>query len=112
MRPGPHISQSSHRRLCLAGALVAAALAWMTPAQSARAAPATAAEVSKLEAECARLRTDLARVNAEVASLKRGDRGVRNDYRLRQRLADAEALARKLTEAEAQLRARTGSPVP
>jgi len=48
-----------------------------------------------------------------VAALKRGDRGVRNDYRLRQRMADAEALARKLTEAEAQLRARTGAtPTP
>jgi hypothetical protein len=54
-----------------------------------------------------RLRSDLARVNAEVAALKRGERSVRNDYRLRERMADAEALAQKLTQAEASLRALT-----
>jgi hypothetical protein len=99
-------------RALLLGGLLSAGLA-LAPA--ARAAPATApaAEVGRLEAECARLRTELARANADVAALKRGDRGVRNDYRLRQRLADAEALARKLTDAEAQLRARTGiAPTP
>lgn len=53
-----------------------------------------------------KLRAELGRLNAEVAALKRGPRSMRNDYRLRERMADAEALARKLTEAEAQLRAR------
>jgi len=90
--------------LLLAGLLSAG----LVPAAHAAPAAATAAEVSRLEAECARLRTELARANADVAALK-SDRGVRNDYRLRQRMADAEALARKLTEAEAQLRARTGA---
>jgi len=99
---------SHMRRVLLLGGLLSAGLV-LAPA--ARAAPpaAQAGEVSRLEAECARLRTELQRANADVAALKRGDRGVRNDYRLRQRMADAEALARKLTEAEAMLRARTGA---
>jgi hypothetical protein len=59
-----------------------------------------------------RLRAELARVNAEVADLKRSERSVRNDYRLRERMADAEALARKVTEAETKLRALGGGRVP
>jgi hypothetical protein len=55
--------------------------------------------------EFARLRADLDKINAEVADLKRSDRSVRNDYRLRDRLADAEALAQKVTQTEARLRA-------
>jgi hypothetical protein len=69
-----------------------------------------------LAAECARLRTELERANAEISSLKRGDRGVRDDYRLRRRLADAEQLAKQLTAAEAELRRLRGAaptaPVP
>jgi hypothetical protein len=42
----------------------------------------------------------LERVNAEIAALKGGARGVRNDFLLRDKLAEAEALARKLTETE------------
>jgi hypothetical protein len=56
-------------------------------------------------ADLERLRTDLARANAEVAELKRSERSVRADYRLRERLADAEALAKKVTAAESKLRA-------
>jgi hypothetical protein len=52
-----------------------------------------------------RLRADLDRINAEVAELKRADRTVRNDYRVRDRMADAEAMAQKVTQAEARLRA-------
>jgi hypothetical protein len=62
----------------------------------------------RAEESVARLRADLARVNAEVAELKRGARTVRNDYRLRERMADAEALAQRLTAAEAALRAKAG----
>jgi hypothetical protein len=58
------------------------------------------------------LRAELARVNAEVAALKSEARSMRNDYRLRERMADAEALARRLTAAEASLRARPGAPTP
>lgn len=86
---------------------------------SAQAKPgAVSSEVAQLQNECARLRAELDRANADIASLKRADRGFRNDYRLRQRLADAEALARKLTEAEARLGARaahapaTRAPLP
>ena len=56
-------------------------------------------------AEFARLRADLDRINAEVAALKRSDPGVRNDYRLRDRMADAEAMAQKVTQIEVRLRA-------
>jgi hypothetical protein len=54
--------------------------------------------------EYTRLRAQLAKVNADVAELKRASRSVRNDYRLRERMADAEALAQKVTKAEARLR--------
>jgi hypothetical protein len=62
--------------------------------------------------EFARLRSDLDRINAEVAELKRADRSVRNDYRLRDRMADAEALAQKVTQAEVRLRALGWTDVP
>jgi hypothetical protein len=100
------------RRVLLLGGLLSAGLTLAPPARAAPPA-AQATEVGRLQAECARLRSELQRANADVAALKRGDQGVRNDYRLRQRMADAEALARKLTEAEAQLRVRTGAtPAP
>jgi hypothetical protein len=70
----------------------------------------------QLGAEAARLRQELERTNADISALKRSGPGVRNDYRLQRRQADAEQLARKLTAIEAQLRAlRAGSaqrPVP
>src|SRR5262249_24887527 len=50
-----------------------------------------------------------------IEQLKGKDRGVRDDYRLRSRLADAEALARRLTELEARLgtnRPNRGSTLP
>ncbi|MGA9656677.1 MAG: hypothetical protein WBV96_22480, partial [Polyangia bacterium] len=61
------------------------------------------ASTQRLASECQRLRADLDRLNAEVAALKRGTRSVRTDYLLRDKLAEAEALARKLTAAEARL---------
>lgn len=54
--------------------------------------------------EFTRLRAELDRVNAEVATLKQADRSVRDDYWLRERMADAEALAQKVTQSEARLR--------
>jgi hypothetical protein len=57
-------------------------------------------------ADFTRLRADLDRINAEVAELKRADPTVRNGYRLRERMADAEALALKVTQAETKLRAQ------
>ena len=81
-----------------------------------RAAHAFQAAEQTLAAECARLRAALEKANAEISSLKRGDRGVRDDYRLRRRLADAEQLAKQLTAAEAELRRLRGpaptAPVP
>ncbi len=69
------------------------------------------ASTQRLASEYQRLRADLDRVNAEVAALKRGGRGVRADYLLRDKMAEAEALARKVTAAEARLRAARG-PLP
>ena len=61
------------------------------------------APTDALQAERARLRTQLDKVNAEIDGLKRAGSGVRDDYRLRARLADAESLARRLMEIEARL---------
>jgi hypothetical protein len=91
----------------LAGALLlapAAALA-QTQAQDPLA-------LRKAQDEFARLQAQLARTNAEIAQLKRADRSVRDDYRLRDRMADADALAKKLTRLEARLRPLEKSVAP
>jgi hypothetical protein len=84
-----------------------------------RAQPSAAP--AALVTEVQQLRTELDRVNRDVEALKRGERGLRDDARLRQRLADAEAIARKLTDAERRLAAygtsggdgvRTAGPLP
>jgi hypothetical protein len=56
-----------------------------------------------LQAERSRLRGQLDKINAEIDALKRANGGVRGDYRLRARLADAESLARRLMDIEARL---------
>ncbi len=87
------------------GAALLAALLATWPGQAAAQgndSPALRRAVS----EFVRLRADLDRINAEVAELKRADPTVRNDYRLRERMADAEALALKVTQAEVKLRAQ------
>jgi len=65
--------------------------------------PARAQSSDTLHAERARLRAQLDKVNAEIDALKRAGGGVRDDYRLRARLADAESLARRLIDIEARL---------
>jgi len=67
------------------------------------ASPARAQSADTLQAERSRLRAQLDKVNAEIDALKRAGGGVRDDYRLRARLADAESLARRLMEIEARL---------
>jgi hypothetical protein len=85
--------------LCLFVAVTAS-----TASRLATAAPgATATAGASLLAERARLRVELDRVNAEIDALKRAGRGVGEDYRLRARMADAEALARRLVAIEARL---------
>ena len=74
-------------------------------------APPAAGDVT-LTAERARLRAQLDRVNAEIDALKRSARGVGDDYRLRARLADAEALARRLIDIEARLGLRAPAVEP
>jgi len=65
--------------------------------------PARAQSADVLQAERGRLRVELDKVNAEIDALKRAGRGVRDDYRLRARLADAESLARRLMDIDARL---------
>ena len=50
-------------------------------------------------------------MNAEIDALKRRPLGIRDDYRLRSRMADAEALARRLNELDARL-GPTARPAP
>jgi len=64
-----------------------------------------------LVSERQRLRLELGRVNAEIDRLKRSERSLGSDYRLRARLADAEAIARRLTEIDARLQP-PGVPAP
>lgn len=90
------------RRFCV-GAFVAAALFCAPLVTRAAATEETAAELAQ-KREAASLRERLNGVNAEVDNLKRAPRSMSVDYRLRQRLADAEVLGRKLTESEAKLR--------
>src|SRR5947207_2060545 len=60
------------RRVLLLGGLLSAAPLLAAPAHAAPP-PMASPEVARLEAECARLRTELERVNADVAALQRGD---------------------------------------
>jgi hypothetical protein len=66
----------------------------------------------QLVAECAELRAQLDRKTAEISALKRGERGVRQDYDLRQRMAEANDLARRLTALESQLAQQGHAPSP
>jgi hypothetical protein len=93
------------RRLCLTAAALVALTGGPRLAAAAPNGSATASGATRdaLVAEQQRLRAELERVNAEIAALKRGERSVRTDYRLRERLADAEALARRLTELDARI---------
>ncbi len=87
--------------VCLAGVV-----AWAGPARAQtppHVAASTAAQRLSASAERDRLRAELARVQTDIDRLKTGARGLRADYLLRGRLADAEALARRLTELDAQL---------
>jgi len=103
---------TSSARLCALLALAAAL--GVAPAVVGAEPPSPAAAEVTLTAERARLRAQLDRVNAEIDALKRSTRGVGDDYRLRARLADAEALARRLIDIEARLglRAPAADPGP
>jgi hypothetical protein len=103
------------KRRFTAGLSFALLLTLATPTTAAPAAgPAGAADGAGLASEGGRLRGELDRVNAEIDALKKANRGVGDDYRLRARLADAEALARRLIEIEARLGllAPAGKPAP
>jgi hypothetical protein len=96
-------------RRTFAWALTVAALAaFPLPAHAQRRARTVVAQSDSaaraaLVAERQRVRAELERANADVDALKRADHTLRDDYRLRARLADAEALARQLTSLDARL---------
>lgn len=95
------------------GAAALAGLASLAPGPSlAETQTADPVLLRKAQDEFSRLQEELARVNAEIARLKRADRSVRDDYRLRDRMADAEALAQKLGRAETRLHAIEGPRAP
>ena len=100
---------TSSARLC---ALLALAATLGAAPAVVHAAPPAATGTATLTAERARLRAELDRVNAEIDALKRSARGVGDDYRLRARLADAEALARRLIDIEARLGLRAPAVEP
>jgi hypothetical protein len=110
------MSTTSSVRLCALLALaatlgVAPGVVRAEPSSVAGGASPAVSDVA-LTAERARLRAQLDRVNAEIDALKRSTRGVGDDYRLRARLADAEALARRLIDIEARLGLRAPAVEP
>lgn len=80
------------------------ARAQQAPAGAAQQAPAGGTSAAAaLGSERQRVRSDLDRVNAEIDSLKRDKRGWREDRELRSRMADADSLARRLTELDLRI---------
>jgi|GEM_PF-4640164 len=76
---------------------------------TAGAQSSDAAVVTKRQSES--LRDRLAKLNSEISVLKQSPRSMSGDYRLRQKLADAEVLGRQLTDVEAKLRQTQPDPL-
>ena len=110
-------ARTASRLAALAAGLLAGAMLIGRPATARAEEPATGhsdagtSNVEALRAERGRLQAELDKANAEIDSYKRAG-GVRDDYRLRARLADAESLARRLMEIDACLGLRSGAPAP
>ena len=84
---------------------LATVLALSVGSAPAFAGPDQSVASQQLHRDVESLRQQLGRVNSEVRALKQSPRSMSVDYRLRQKLADAEVLGRKLTEKEAHMRA-------
>jgi hypothetical protein len=69
----------------------------------ARAQSGSAASMATLSAERQKVRAGLDRVNAEIDALKHEKRGLREDYQLRARMADAEAMAQRLIDLDVRI---------
>ncbi|MDZ4694395.1 MAG: hypothetical protein SGI86_04545 [Deltaproteobacteria bacterium] len=65
-----------------------------------------------LRQQVASLRARLATLATEIQNLKKKSRTVSEDYRLRERLSEADVVGRRLTESEAQLRRLQGATPP
>lgn len=86
-------------RILLITVIVAGGLA--LPLRTIHAQPSS--ELRQAELDFVTLEKQLEVLNQEIASLKRMDRSLRNEYRLRDQLAEAEALAQKVTHKKAQI---------
>ena len=104
--PASSDGKSPGKRAGSAGSAGAAPAAGPAAPGPAPAPPSARTGTAANSTERARLAAELRRINAEIDALKRSPRGIRDDYNLRNRMADAEAVARRLTELEAQ-----GGPV-
>jgi hypothetical protein len=96
--------------LALACAVPATAAASIPKARPFHVAAAAPSEEARLTAACADLQAQLQKKTDEISALKRGPRGVREDYELRARMAEANELARRLTALENQLSQLHGKP--
>jgi len=81
-------------------------------AQSGAASVAAEPREAALRQKVATLRARLATLTTEIQALKKKSRTVAEDYRLRDKLAEADATGRSLTDAEAQLRRLPGAVPP
>jgi hypothetical protein len=86
---------------CAVPATAAASIPRARPLHLAAAAPAS--DEARLSAACADLQAQLQKKTEQISALKRGPRGVREDYELRARMAEANDLARRLTALESEL---------
>jgi hypothetical protein len=88
--------------LALTCAVPATALASIPRSRPLHLAVADTAE-TRLQAACADLQAQLQKKTEQISALKQGPRGVREDYELRARMAEANELARRLTALESEL---------
>ncbi len=103
------MANNSFTRIC---ALLVLAVGLGAGATVQAAPPPSGPDAVALAAERARLRGELGQVNAEIDALKKTNRGVGDEYRLHARMADAEALARRLIDIEARLGLRAPASKP
>lgn len=80
-----------------------ALLALLSAPGFARAQTGSAASAATLTAERQKVRAGLDRINAEIDALKHQKRGIREDYQLRARMADAEAMAQRLIDLDVRI---------
>ncbi len=112
--PSPVRFRVTHRSQWLALWVFGLGLSFsaLAPASAQVARPSaaiTSPRVTALRQQVDSLRIRLAALTTEIQTLKKKSRTVAEDYRLRERLSEADAVGRRLTESEAQLRQLPGA---